>query len=158
MAKYRRLYPHYSASDVFFSATTAARSWKSLIIESERRAEQGGAPTYVFQLNWPSPVDGGKWRSTHTLDIPLVFDNVAYAPTMVGTTPAAQRMADLMSEAWIAFARTGNPSTPNLPPWKPFTKEKRSTMIFDLKPELVDDPRGEERTFFASAVYVQPGT
>jgi para-nitrobenzyl esterase len=129
-----------------------------MVIESERRAEQGGAPTYAFQLNWRSPVDGGKWKAPHTLDIPLVFDNVAYAPTMVGETAAAQPVADLMSDAWIAFARTGNPSTAQLPTWKPFTMTKRSTMVFDLKPELVDDPRGAERKLFAPIVYVQPGT
>jgi para-nitrobenzyl esterase len=158
VAEYRRLYPDESPSDVFFAATTAARSWKSMVMESERRARQGGAPTYVFQLNWRTPVDGGKWKAPHTLDIPLVFDNAAYGASMVGQGPAAQRMADLMSETWIAFARTGHPDTPHLPPWPRFELERRATMIFDLDPQVVDDPRGAERRLFASVPYVQPGT
>jgi len=155
---YRKFYPNYTPSDVFFAASTAARSWKGMVIESERRARQGGAPTYVFQLNWCTPVDGGKWKAPHTLDIPLAFDNVAYGASMVGQGREAQRLADLMSEAWIAFARTGNPSTPALPAWKLFDVEDRATMVFDLEPALVNDPRGEERKLFAPVPYLQPGT
>ncbi|HVY83482.1 MAG TPA: carboxylesterase/lipase family protein, partial [Steroidobacteraceae bacterium] len=71
VAEYRRLYPQYSPSDVFFSATTASRSWRAAIVEAELRAAQG-APAFAYQLDWKSPQDGGKWGAPHTLDIPLV--------------------------------------------------------------------------------------
>jgi para-nitrobenzyl esterase len=158
VATYRRLYPAYSASDVFFAATTASRSWRGQIIEAERRAAQGGAPTWVYQIEWRTPVDGGKWKAPHARDIPLVFDNVAYAASMTGAGPEAQRLADQMSEAWIAFARTGNPQTPRLPPWPPYDLAHRSTMVFDVVSKVVDDPRGDERRLFAPVSYVQPGT
>src|SRR5579859_7213339 len=103
VAEYRRLYPSYSPSDVFFSATTAGRSWRAAIIEAELKAEQG-APAYVYQVDWPSPVDGGKWRAPHTIDIALAFDNVAAPGAIAGNSPDSQHMADLMSEAFIAFA------------------------------------------------------
>jgi para-nitrobenzyl esterase len=115
--KYRELYPDYSASDVFFAVTTAARSWKSMLVEVESRARQGKGPLYVYQLDWRTPVDGGKWRACHTLDIPLAFDNVGYGRRMVGNGPDAQRMADLMSDSFVAFARTGNPSTKEIGTW-----------------------------------------
>lgn len=38
VAEYRRLYPHYSPSDVYFAASTAARSWRGALIELEARA------------------------------------------------------------------------------------------------------------------------
>jgi para-nitrobenzyl esterase len=109
-------------------------------------------------LNWQTPVDGGKWKAPHTLDIPLVFDNAAYGASMVGRGPEAQWMADLMSDAWIAFARTGNPATPHFPSWPRFELDRRATMVFDLYPQVVDDPRGAERRLFAPVPYVQPGT
>ncbi|HWA10235.1 MAG TPA: carboxylesterase/lipase family protein [Opitutaceae bacterium] len=157
VAEYRKLYPDYSASDVFFAATTAARSWKGMVLESERRARQGGAPTYVYYVNWASPADGGKWKAPHMVDIPLVFDNILQSNFTSGA-PDAQRLADLVSDALIAFARTGNPNTSALPRWPRFELERRPTMLFDLPPRVENDPRGAERKLFAPIVYVQPGT
>jgi para-nitrobenzyl esterase len=159
VATYRALHPAYSPADVFFAATTAARSWKGMVIESERRAQQNGAPTYVYQLDWRSPVDGGRWRAAHTLDVPLFFDNAdSSGAAMTGGGREAQQLADLMSDALIAFARTGNPNTPALPAWPRFELLRRPTMIFDLPPRVENDPRGAERRLFAPIPYVQPGT
>ena len=156
--KYRKWYPNYTPSDIFFAVTTASRSWKGMVIESERRAKQNSAPTYVFQLNWKSPVDGGKWKAPHTLDVPLVFDNIEYGKTMTGDGSEAKKMADIMSESWLAFARTGNPDTPHMPHWPEFDLKDRATMIFDLPPKVEFDPRGNERKLFAPVLYIQPGT
>src|SRR6266850_4070973 len=38
IAEYRKFYPQYSPSDVFFAATTAGRSWRGAVIEAEERA------------------------------------------------------------------------------------------------------------------------
>ena len=161
VAAYRSWYPAYSPSDVFFAATTAARSWRGMLLECERRGRQG-APTYAYYLDWRSPLDGGKWGAPHTLDIPLVYANTAagdgqtgYPPS--GDGPEARQMADLMSGALLAFARTGNPQTPQLPPWPRFNPARRPAMIFDLPPRVEDDPRGNERRLFAPVFYAQPG-
>ena len=157
VAEYRKLYPDYSASDVFFAATTAARSWKGMVQECERRARQGG-PTWVYHVTWPSPLDGGKWKSPHTIDIPLTFDNVPHANYTAAAGPAVQPLADAVSEALLAFARTGNPNTKAGPKWPQFSLPRRATMLFDLPLRVEDDPRGAERRFFEAATYVQPGT
>lgn len=157
---YRSWYPHYTASDVFFAATTASRSWRPAIIEAERRAAQPAAEphTWVYELDWPTPVDGGKWGAPHMLDIPLNLDNVAVAPGMTGDGPDAQRMADIMSSMCIQFARTGIPNHKGLPHWLPYSLNSRATMCFDLPPRLVDDPRGRERRLVEQVPYVQKGT
>lgn len=147
IAFYRKLYPGYTATDVYFAATTASRSWRGMVLECERRAVQGG-PTWAYNLTWPSPVDGGKWRAPHTLDIPLVFDNVAYGADQTGGGPDAQKVADAMSESLLAFARSGNPNNPQIPFWPQFNLQDRPTMLFDLTPKVEDDPRGAERRFF----------
>lgn len=158
VAAYRSFYPNYSPSDIFFAASTAARSWKGFVLQSETRALQPGASTYVYYLNWHTPVDGGKWRAPHTLDIPLVFDNTAYTPTLSGDGPEARRMGEFMSESLLAFARTGNPNTKQLPDWPAFALPRRPAMIFDLAPRIDDDARSAERILFAPVAYVQPGT
>jgi para-nitrobenzyl esterase len=160
IAAYRRMYPGYSPADVFFAATTASRSWRGQIIEAERRAAalESAVRTWVFQLDWPSPADGGRWKAHHGLDVPLVFDNVPLARHMVGTGPDAQRVADQMSAACLAFARVGNPDTRPLPQWPVYDLTRRATMAFDVEPRIVDDPRGGERRLFSQVPYVQPGT
>ena len=158
ISEYRILYPAYSAVDVFFAATTAARSWKSMVLESERRVRQGGAPTYVYHVNWRSPLDGGKWGAPHMIDIALVFDNVAHDPLTAAGGKEAQRLADGLSGALLAFARTGNPNSPALPPWPRYELDRRPTLLIETPPRVADDPRGEERRFFAPCPYVQPGT
>ena len=47
-----------------------------------------------------------------------------------------------MSEAWIAFARDGDPNHAGLPTWAPYTTERRATLLINTEPRLVDDPRG----------------
>jgi para-nitrobenzyl esterase len=157
IAEYRRLYPNYSASDVLFSATTASRSWRAAVIEAELRAQQG-SPAFVYQLDWPSPQDGGKWGAPHTLDIPLVFNNIDKPGSITGTGDAAKTMAGQMSDAFIAFARTGNPNHSGIPRWEPYTLPRRATMVFNNPSKLVDDPRGAERRLFDKVPFIQQGT
>ncbi len=154
---YRRLYPHMSASDVFFAATTAGRSWRGAIEEAQARAASG-ASTWTYQLDWKSPKDGGKLGAPHTLDIPLVFGTTAVADSLSTDSAEARTMAALMSEAFIAFARTGSPQTAALPEWKPYSLPARETMVFDLPPRLENDPRGAERELFSKVPFIQQGT
>jgi len=154
---YRRLYPDMSASDVFFAATTAGRSWRGAIIEAEERAK-AGAPAYVFQTDWQSPKDGGKWGAPHTIEIPLIFRTTSVASAVTTDSPEARQMADLFSDAFIAFARTGSPQTEALPQWVPYGMARRETLLMDIPPTLAYDPRGEERKLFETVPFIQQGT
>jgi para-nitrobenzyl esterase len=157
VATYRRLYPHYSPSDVFFAATTAARSWRGAIIELEARAAQP-ADTWAYQLDWPSPADGGRWGAFHGLDIPLLFGTLEADGSLTGQGPDAVALSRVMSDALLAFARSGNPNHAGLPEWRPYRLDRRSTMVFDLPQRLVDDPRGDERRLFEKVPFIQQGT
>ena len=157
VAEYRRLYPQYSPTEVYFAATTAGRSWRGALIETELRAAQG-APVFSYQLDYKSPLEGGRYGAMHAMDIPLVFDNIAQPGSRTGTGADAQKTADQMSDAFIAFARTGNPNHAGLPQWRPYELNTRSTMVFNAQSQLVDDPRGAERRLFAQVPYIQRGT
>lgn len=156
IAEYRRLYPQYSPSDVFFAATTAGRSWRGAVEELEARARQQ-APTWAYQLDWASPLQP-QLGAYHTLDIPLLFDNIDRAEAHTGQGTDAQAMAARMSEALIAFARHGDPNHAGLPRWERYDLDRRQTLLFDRTPVLADDPRGGERRLYGQVPFIQRGT
>ena len=155
-AEYRRLYPAMSPSDVLFAATTAARSWRGAIIEAEERVK-AGHPTWTYQLDWATPADGGRFGAPHASDIQFVFDNIG-KPGATAIGPTAQPMADQMSEAFLAFAHTGDPNCRAIPRWERFDLTRRQTMVFNTPSRLVDDPRGGERRLFEKVPFVQAGS
>lgn len=106
---------------------------------------RGTAPVYCYLFTWESPVAGGKYRATHILDAPFWFRNVDAAP-ITGAGPERHRLAERMSDALLAFARSGDPNHPDLPPWPAYRLDDRPTMIFDVECELRADPFGRERT------------
>ena len=146
IAGFRGLMPNASPSDLFFAITTDRRVRQQAWTQAERKAAQGGAPVWLYELDWPTPVDGGKWGSPHALDLPFVFDNVAKSEAMVGGGLNPQKLADRMSTAWLTFVRTGNPGSG----WPAFTATTRATMVFDTASHVANDFRGEERVLLAS--------
>lgn len=148
IADYRKLHPAHTASDVFFAATTDSRFVRAHVAQAELKSKQGGAPTYLYMLDWNTPVEGGKWRSPRALEIGFVFGNVAKSESMSGVGTEQQRIADLMSEAWIAFARTGNPGHKLLPKWPAYDATRRASMVFNVQPKVVNDVHGTERRWF----------
>jgi para-nitrobenzyl esterase len=141
----RAAFPGYSPSHLITALETLKGYWIATVLQAERKAAQGAAPVYVYLLAWETPVDGGRLRSHHALDLPLVFNNIESSRGMVGPGPEPQRVADQMSAAWIAFARSGDPNTEGLPPWRPYDLKSRATMIFDLNSRLQNDPYSEIR-------------
>ena len=163
VAKYREWYPTYSPSDVFFAASTAFRSWPGQVIEAERRAESPAqAHTWVYEMDWRTPVAGAKFGAPHTIDIPFFFDNLALCPDAIGAgaehVAVAQPLANAMSDTLIAYAHNGNPNHPGLPYWPAYNLASRPTMIWNTPPHVQDDPRSNERQLAATAHYRQPGT
>jgi para-nitrobenzyl esterase len=118
------------------------------VLQAERKTEQGGAPASLYLFNWNTPVDGGRWRSPHALEIGFVFDNVANSESMAGIGEEQQAIADVMSDSWIAFARTGNTNNPSIPEWPPYNLETRPVMVLNETPQLVNDARGAQRALF----------
>jgi para-nitrobenzyl esterase len=112
---------------------------------AERKAAQGTAPVYMYYFRWRSPVRGGKLRSMHGMELPFVFDHVDDLPRMTGAGRDRYALAQRMSEAWVSFARAGDPNHESLPHWPAFTEAERATMVFDNECRAVNDPFGDER-------------
>jgi len=145
IAAVREAFPDYSPSHLTAVVQTVAMFWGDSITLAERKRAQstqveGAAPVFMYLLEWETPRGRGRLRSPHALEIPLMFDNVETARNFVGGGDEPQRLADQMSEAWLAFARTGNPATPALPDWPAYDPNRRATMVFNLESRVVDDP------------------
>jgi para-nitrobenzyl esterase len=102
-----------------------------VIRQANQRSTHGDAPVYVYLFAWQSPVSDGAYKAFHCMDLPFVFDNVSRCEEMTGGGPAAYVLADKVSEAWIRFARRGNPNNQRLPAWPAYTPANGATMIFD---------------------------
>jgi len=144
IAAIRDAFPDYSPSHLVAIVQSVAMFWADSITLAERKHAQsarvGGAPAYMYLLEWETPRGRGRLRTPHALEIPLMFDNVETARNFVGGGDEPQRLADQMSEAWLAFARTGDPSTPALPDWPAYDPARRATMVFNLESRVVEDP------------------
>jgi para-nitrobenzyl esterase len=144
IAAYRKGRPGVANTDLYLALASDATFRAGVLTEADRKAAQKAA-VYQYYFTWKSPVEDGKLRSFHTLEIPFAFDNVDIATSMTGTGPERQALADKISGAWVEFARSGNPNHKGLPTWASFDTTKRATMILDNECKLVNDPHGEEQ-------------
>ena len=70
------------------------------------------------------------------MELPFVFNNIARCEEMTGGTKEAYVLADKMSQAWINFAKTGNPNHKGLPNWPAYNSTNTATMHFNNKCEV----------------------
>ncbi|HEX5264358.1 MAG TPA: carboxylesterase family protein, partial [Phenylobacterium sp.] len=139
LAALRAAYPDYNQTNLAAAATTATGMWGNSLTLAERKAAQKAAPAWMYMLTWETPVSHGRLRSPHALEIPLVFDNVEKARNFVGRGDEPQAVADQMSAAWLAFARTGDPG------WPAYDATTRTTKLFNVESRIVNDPLSEVR-------------
>jgi para-nitrobenzyl esterase len=97
------------------------------------RTAAGCEPVYFYQFCWESPVLDGALGSTHCIDIPFVFDNVARHNTFTGGGEDAIELGHRVSALWTSFARTGKPSAEGMPEWQPWP----ATLKINLETILV---------------------
>ena len=147
---YKKAYPGMRPSEIYFLASTDRGMRINAIRLAERKYAQGQAPVYMYLFAWRSPALGGKMGAPHTVEIPFVFDNTDIPKVMTTGGPEVKALAARTSEAWIQFARSGNPSHQGLPNWPAYTTGERATMVFDNACKLVNDPGSEERKLWAS--------
>ncbi len=141
---YRKDQPGISPIDIAVEVASDMFAWRNAITQAERKAALGAAPVYMYYFTWHSPVRDGKLRAFHTLEIPFVFDNVDVGRSMTGTGHDRYALEDKMSSAWTAFARSGSPNTPLLPPWAAYNAQARATMFLSDNCHLVDNPRPDD--------------
>ena len=133
LAAFEKAYPGYKPQDLI---DTDFIFRPGAVEQANMKANQGGAPVYMYLFRWESPVMDGILRSTHCLEIPFVFNNVVRHASMTGGGAEAIALGETMSDCWISFARTGKPASANLPEWKAYTAAEGATMNFGANCQL----------------------
>jgi para-nitrobenzyl esterase len=141
LALYRKYYPEKSPYLIQAMMLTDTGFRRSAIKQAELKAAQGKGAIYMYQWDWPTPAFGGRYGAVHGLDVSGSFREAREGNDML-------RVADQLSSCWVAFARTGNPNNPRIPPWPVFDAATRATMVFSTPTQMQNDPRGEIRSFW----------
>jgi para-nitrobenzyl esterase len=128
-----------------FSRIAAAPVRQSGITQAERKAAQGAAPAFNYWFVWQTPVLDRRPGAFHCSEIAFVFDNTDRCAPMTGGGPEPRALAAKVSDAWINFARRGNPNHSGLPHWPSFTADQCPTMIFDTECVMKNNPDTAER-------------
>ena len=148
---YRTANPGATASDIYFLIASDHAYGAPVMKIAERRAALGSSPVYLYYFCWESPIEGGRLKSPHTIEIPFAWDTVARA-RLTSSSPDAPALADKVSDAWIAFARNGDPNVSKLPRWPAFEPANRPTMVFNNQSTVENDPIRDERLAMFSAM------
>ena len=152
LAAYRKAEPVATPSELFFLIVSDQRYCAPIMTIADRRAALGKAPVHCYYFAWETPVQGGRLKSPHALEISFVFDRTQESARFTGGGPRAAALADKMSDAWIAFARSGEPNTAKLPTWTPYTPTRRATLVLNDASAIVDDPLGPRRAAMQAAM------
>ena len=145
---FRNVYPKAKWFDVL-SCIGAQAQRNDSTIQAARKAAQGGAPAYMYLFAWQTPVLDGRPRAFHCSELPFCFNNTDRAAAMTGGSAEARDLAGRVSDAWISFARKGNPNHPGLPKWSAYEPVHAPVMYFDSKCELKMDPERDARKVLA---------
>lgn len=134
--------------------------WMPAIALAERNSRH--ANTFMYRFDWEFPCFGGRY-SIHGAEIPFVFGTLDYRlPAWDSADLPDDRYADdatrarfalalRMRRAWADFARYGDPSARGVPAWPRYTRDDRSTRIFNRTCSIEKDPdAGRRRALFAA--------
>ncbi len=115
---------------------------------SEAQAKH--AKVWMYRFDWKSQVPNKEYlNACHAIEVPFVLNTFSseLADEIVGPNPP-MALSEVVQDAWISFARTGDPNHKGLPEWPAFDLSRRATMIFDTKSKAVEDPEPDVRKLF----------
>ena len=123
---------------------TAFQTDRAFRMPAIRLAERQAAcqpGTYAYLFTWPSPAFDGTLGACHGIEVPFVFGTTGLESVvpLVGSGPEAVRLSERIQDAWIAFARTGDPG------WPAYDADARATMVWGRESGVEHAPLDAER-------------
>lgn len=140
---YRSLHPKAKWFDVL--SVIGATQRFDAVLQASRKTAQKAAPAFLYLFTWQTPILDGRPRAFHCSELPFCFNNTDRCAAMTGGTAEARELGGRMSDAWINFARKGDPNHAGIPKWTAYNDSQGPVMVFDAKCELKNDPDREAR-------------
>lgn len=126
IAEYKNAYPEKELYNALFIDTMIRLP---ILKITAAKADQKSGDVYSYIFGYGSPF------SFHTFEIPYVFNNAG--TSVMGTISTDvekdKKIAELMSGAWISFAKTGEPGTELTGKWDSYSRKNGAVMILDEK-------------------------
>jgi para-nitrobenzyl esterase len=125
-----------------------------MVAQANAKSASSATPVYLYLFTWQSPVLDGVYKALHCMEIPFTMNNIARCEEMTGGGREAYALADKVSQAWINFARSGDPNHKGLPVWPKYNASVGATMLLDNTCTVKNHPDKEVLELVAGA---QPG-
>ncbi len=148
---YKKKNPHSGISDGMFEFATDLMFLIPHIQVSVAQSKY--ANVWMYRFDWRSQVKD-YFGACHAIELPFVLKTFD-SPTrwqIVGPNPP-MGLSDTMQDAWVAFARTGNPNHAGMEKWPRYEAGQRATMIFNTNSMVENDPEKDVRLIYKGITY-----
>jgi len=119
------------------------------VAQAQRKAAQDRGKAWLYRFDYNSGVLDGRARAFHCAELAYCFDNVDRCLNATTGSPEARALAGRMADAWLAFAKTGDPNHKALPHWPAVSGSATPNMLFDAVCRVAEDPDAKERAALA---------
>jgi len=126
------------ATDLMFRAATLQ------ILEAQSKFQQN---TYNYLFTWKTSIYDGMFGSCHALELPFVFNSFKDPgmKALVGNASNTENLCERMMDAWLSFARDGNPNHDGIPNWPTYEEKNRSTLVLGNEIKIANSLFDKER-------------
>jgi para-nitrobenzyl esterase len=143
LAEYQQQYPKATPAFLYSVIASMLFANGSIVQVEERATKASAAPVYSYRFDWCPDIYDKRLGAFHSLEIAFTFDNTDRWDSATGGGARPAKLAAGMSQAWINFARNGNPNNPGLPKWPAYSAEGKEVMIFDDVCKVLKAPDGK---------------
>jgi para-nitrobenzyl esterase len=158
IAAFRETFPDATPWDLWVLIATAYVRSTYTQEMARRKAQQGGAPAYLYRFDFETPEHGGHLRSPHGIEVAFAWQHIDRTGPLMSKMPEAHALSDKVSAAWAAFAHTGNPNAPGLPNWPAYSVPARETMLFNVMSQAKSDPQHAARIAMEKVLKIGSGS
>jgi para-nitrobenzyl esterase len=115
------------------------------------QSQYSDSPVYIYNFDRKIPATGDfvKYGAFHTGEVCYVMNNLKFLNNRP-FEPVDHALAELMSDYWVNFVKTGNPNGKGLPEWPKYNTTENLVKVFNAKSTTEKLPGKEALDFLLS--------